>query len=94
IRFWPSSATFTQIEFDRATIEHRLRELAFLNSGLHVKLIDARIDLAYENDLKYIGGLKEFGRYINKGKKPLHDPSIYMHGEKDNMKHNHKRLLN
>lgn len=85
IRFWPSSETFTQIVFDRPTIEHRLRELAFLNSGIHVKLIDERVESSYENDLNYIGGLKEFIRHINKGKKPLHEPSIYIHVEKDNM---------
>lgn len=85
IRFWPSSETFTQTVFDRPTIEHRLRELAFLNSGIHVKLIDERVESSYENDLNYIGGLKEFIRHINKGKKPLHEPSIYIHVEKDNM---------
>lgn len=85
IRFWPSSETFTQTIFDRTTVEHRLRELAFLNSGVHIKLIDERVEYAYENDLHYIGGLKEFVRYINKGKKPLHEPSIYIHVEKDNI---------
>lgn len=83
IRFWPSAETFTQTRFDRATIEHRLRELAFLNSGVHIRVIDERSDSTYKNDLQYEGGLREFVRYINKGKKALHDPCIYLQTEKD-----------
>lgn len=78
IRFWPSAETFKITEFNRGTIEHRLRELAFLNSGVHIKVVDERADTLYENDLKYDGGLVEFVRYLNKGKTALHDPTIFV----------------
>lgn len=78
IRFWPSADTFKILEFNRGTIEHRLRELAFLNSGVHIKIIDERSDTLYENHLKYDGGLIEFVRYLNKGKTALHEPTIFV----------------
>jgi len=78
IRFWPSAETFKITEFNRGTIEHRLRELAFLNSGVHIKVVDERADTLYENNLKYDGGLVEFVRYINKGKTALHEPTIFV----------------
>ncbi len=78
IRFWPSAETFKITEFNRGTIEHRLRELAFLNSGVHIKVVDERADTLYENDLKYDGGLVEFVRYLNKGKTALHEPTIFV----------------
>lgn len=78
IRFWPSADTFKILEFNRSTIEHRLRELAFLNSGVHIKVVDERADTIYENDLQYDGGLIEFVRYLNKGKTALHEPTIFV----------------
>lgn len=72
IRFLPATSTFTTVEFDRATIEHRLRELAFLNSGIHILLRDERPDSLYEVDLNYQGGLTEFVRYLDRGKNALH----------------------
>ncbi|CAO5676992.1 MAG: DNA gyrase subunit B [Holosporales bacterium] len=85
VRFWPSHETFTFTTFDRATIEHRLRELAFLNSGVHIKVVDERPDSLYTNELRFDGGLKEFVRHVNKGKTPLHDPCIYIKTTKDNI---------
>ncbi|CAO5676954.1 MAG: DNA gyrase subunit B [Holosporales bacterium] len=85
VRFWPSHETFTFTTFNRSTIEHRLRELAFLNSGVHIKIIDERADQVYENELKFDGGLKEFVRFIDKGKNPLHEPCIYIKSGKDNI---------
>jgi DNA gyrase subunit B len=72
VRFLPSKETFTQTVFDRATIEHRLRELAFLNSGVNIILKDEREDSLYESVLHYEGGITEFVRYLDKAKTPLH----------------------
>lgn len=72
VRFLPSQETFTQTVFDRPTIEHRLRELAFLNSGVHIILKDEREDSLYEIALSYEGGITEFVRYLDKAKNPLH----------------------
>ena len=58
VTFSPSPATFTMVEFDYATIEHRLRELAFLNSGVHIVLTDARHAEVKTEDLFYEGGLR------------------------------------
>jgi len=76
VRFLPSRETFTQVIFDRATIEHRLRELAFLNSGVHILLKDERPDSVYEVSLHYEGGLGEFVKYLDRGKTALHSDPI------------------
>lgn len=76
VRFLPSSETFTQTVFDRPTIEHRLRELAFLNSGVNIILKDEREDSPHEITLHYEGGLVEFVRYLDKAKNPLHAAPI------------------
>ena len=77
--FLPSPETFTMVEFDYATLEHRLRELAFLNSGVHIVLTDARHAEQKREDLYYEGGLEAFVRYLDRAKTPLiaaadHDP--------------------
>ncbi len=77
VRFLPSLETFSAIVFDRPTIEHRLRELAFLNSGVHITLRDERPDHFYETVLYYEGGLIEFVKYIDKAKNTLHDKPLY-----------------
>lgn len=77
INFLPSKETFTKTVFDRSTIEHRLRELAFLNSGVHITIRDERPDHFYEVVLNYEGGLTEFVKYLDKAKNPLHDKPIY-----------------
>ena len=59
------------IEFDYATIEHRLRELAFLNSGVRIVLTDARHAEAKREELYYEGGLEAFVRYLDRAKTPL-----------------------
>jgi DNA gyrase subunit B len=73
------------IEFDRATIEHRLRELAFLNSGVHILLKDERPDSIYEVSLHYEGGLVEFVKYLDRGKSALHPQPITMKTVIDSM---------
>jgi DNA gyrase subunit B len=76
VRFLPSTETFTQTIFDRPTIEHRLRELAFLNSGVNIVLKDEREDSLYDAVLHYEGGIMEFVRYLDKAKNPLHPAPI------------------
>jgi len=83
VTFWPSSETFTMVEFDYATIEHRLRELAFLNSGVHVVLTDARSAEVKREVLFYEGGLEAFVRYLDRTKTPLIDKPILIKAERD-----------
>ena len=83
ITFKPSTETFTRIEFDFATLEHRLRELAFLNSGVLLVLIDARHPEVQTVEMHYEGGLEEFVRYLDRSKSALHTPPITISGEKD-----------
>jgi DNA gyrase subunit B len=83
VTFLPSPQTFTMIEFDYSTIQHRLRELAFLNSGVHIILTDARHAEVRQEDLFYEGGLEAFVRYLDRAKAPLISAPIMMRGERD-----------
>lgn len=83
VTFLPSTKTFTQVEFDFATLEHRLRELAFLNSGVKLILTDAREVEQKSVELSYEGGLAAFVSYLDRSKTALHQPSIAMSGTKD-----------
>ena len=71
------------IEFDYATIEHRLRELAFLNSGVHIVLADVRKAEPKREVLFYEGGLEAFVRYLDRAKTPLIAAPILIRGERD-----------
>ncbi|MGB5083966.1 MAG: DNA topoisomerase (ATP-hydrolyzing) subunit B [Methylocystis silviterrae] len=83
VTFLPSAATFTMTEFDFATIEHRLRELAFLNSGVRIVLTDARHAEVKREELYYEGGLEAFVRYLDRAKTPLVSAPILIHGQRD-----------
>ncbi len=83
VTFTPSDLTFTGTEFDFATLEHRLRELAFLNSGIRIVLTDARLPEPKVSDLHYEGGIEAFVKYLDRSKSALIDPPINIHGEKD-----------
>ena len=83
ITFLPSTETFSQVEFDFATLEHRLRELAFLNSGLIIDLVDDRGVEQNKVELHYEGGIEAFVTYLDRSKTPLHEPAISIVGEKD-----------
>jgi len=83
ITFLPSPATFTKTEFDYATLEHRLRELAFLNSGVYVALTDKRGVEIKETVLHYEGGLKAFVEYLDRAKQPLIPAPMMILSEKD-----------
>ncbi len=71
VTFLASPKTFTMIDFDYATIEHRLRELAFLNSGVRIELADLRGAEVKREELYYEGGLEAFVRYLDRAKTPL-----------------------
>ena len=85
VTFLPSPETFTMTEFNFETLERAIREKAFLNSGVYLKLIDNRGAEPREVDFHYEGGLKAFVNHLNKSKTPLHDEVIYFSGEKDDI---------
>ncbi|PWC33563.1 DNA topoisomerase (ATP-hydrolyzing) subunit B [Azospirillum sp. TSO35-2] len=82
VTFLPSTGTFTNIEFDYATLEHRLRELAFLNSGVRLVLTDARGVEPKVQNLHYEGGLEAFVSWLDRSKVPLHKPAITLKNER------------
>jgi DNA gyrase subunit B len=83
LTFQASSETFSSIEYEFATLEHRLRELAFLNSGVAMTLTDARSVDAKVVDLQYEGGLVAFVEYLDRAKNALVEPPISILGERD-----------
>ncbi|MCL2505350.1 MAG: DNA topoisomerase (ATP-hydrolyzing) subunit B [Alphaproteobacteria bacterium] len=84
ITFLPSSGTFTKTEFDFDTVEHRLRELAFLNSGVNINLTDARGAEPRTVNLHYEGGLQAFVEWLNRSKNSVHQ-IIFMKKELNGM---------
>ena len=83
ITFLPSSEIFSKTEFDFHTLEHRLRELAFLNSGVHIVLEDRRGAEPKRVEMQYEGGLIEFVKHLDRARNPLIPEPIYIQGEKD-----------
>jgi DNA gyrase subunit B len=89
VHFVPDKSIFTTtIEYNFDTLSQRLRELAFLNKGLLVTLTDERqtdskSGEAKHTDFKYLGGIAEFIKHLNRGKQTLHDKPIYMEAERD-----------
>lgn len=81
IRFWPDAEIFETTEFETSTLANRLRELAFLNSGVEIRLVDDRDDTA--ETFKYDGGIREFVAYLNETRSPIHEEVIYFEGESE-----------
>jgi len=79
IRFWPDDEIFETTAFEFSTLQSRLRELAFLNSGVEITLSDQRD--GSEESFEYEGGIREFVEYLNETKDPLHDDVIYFGDE-------------
>ena len=73
INFKPSQETFSKCVFDYSTLEHRIRELAFLNSGVHIELIDQREREDKKVSFFYEGGLKAYTEYLNRSRNAIHD---------------------
>ena len=83
VRFLPSEETFTMVEFDRDTLERRLRELAFLNSGARIILIDNRPAEPIETELYYEGGVNAFVRHLDRDKQAFLEKPISVNKEGD-----------
>ncbi len=83
VSFMPSPETFSMTEFDYRTLEHRLRELAFLNSGARIVITDKRGSEDLSEELFYDGGLQAFVRYIDRNRAPLIENPIYLNSERD-----------
>jgi DNA gyrase subunit B len=82
IRFLPDSEIFAKIDFDHDTLEKRLRELAFLNKGVAIRLTDERGDERQEQEFFSSGGLSEFVVYLNRAQTVLHPP-VFLVGRDD-----------
>lgn len=86
IRFKPDASVFDTVNFNFDTVSKRLKELAFLNKGLEINLIDERVPEDKKPiavNYKYDGGLHDFAMYLNEGKSPLYDNPIGYKAEKD-----------
>ena len=83
VRLLPSEETFTMVEFDRDTLERRLRELAFLNSGVRIILIDERPEEHIVTELFYEGGVEAFVRHLDANKTELIEKPIVVNREVD-----------
>lgn len=83
VHFKPDHEIFEETEYDFEILSQRLRELAFLNKGINITLIDEREDEVKEEVYHYEGGIKSFVSYLNRNKEVLHDEPIYVEGFKD-----------
>ncbi len=83
VTFMPSTETFTNINFEFSRLEHRLRELAFLNSGVRIHLSDLRGDEDKISELYYEGGIASFVQYLDRSKSPMQSEPIMLTGEVD-----------
>lgn len=83
VHFKPDESIFEEIEFDFEILSQRLRELAFLNKGINITLIDERDEK--QEEYHYEGGIKSFVSYLNRNKEALHKEPIYVEGIKDDI---------
>src|SRR5450631_1128170 len=81
VTFPASTETFTNVEYDFATLEHRLRELAFLNSGVNIVLSDIRHAVEKREEMRYVGGVEEFVKYLDRNKKAIVPAPIMVRSE-------------
>ncbi|MEO1138834.1 MAG: DNA topoisomerase (ATP-hydrolyzing) subunit B [Pseudomonadota bacterium] len=85
VRFLASTDTFSNLDYVFETLEKRLRELAFLNSGVRILLRDERPAEPFEAELHYEGGVREFVRYLDRSKSALMPEPIFVTGERDDI---------
>ena len=83
VRFQPDPEIFEETVFDYETLHIRMREQAFLNAGLNITTEDLREEEPIRDEMAYEGGIREFVRYLNRNKSPLHNDVIYMSGERE-----------
>jgi len=83
VRFLASRETFSRVEYNLKTLEHRLRELAFLNSGVRILLRDQRHAEVVEQELHYEGGVEAYVRWLDRSKTALIPKPITVAGERD-----------
>jgi DNA gyrase subunit B len=83
VTFLASKETFTNVEYDFATLEHRLRELAFLNSGVNIVLSDQRHAVEKREEMHYEGGVEEFVKYLDRNKKAIVPMPIMVNAEQN-----------
>jgi DNA gyrase subunit B len=83
VRFLASTTTFSNLDYDFHTLEKRLRELAFLNSGVRIILEDERPAESLKSELFYEGGVREFVKYLDRSKAPVMSEPIFMVGDRD-----------
>ncbi|MBE0704509.1 MAG: DNA gyrase subunit B, partial [Afipia sp.] len=83
VTFLASTETFTHTDYDFDTLEHRLRELAFLNSGVHILLSDKRHAVERREELHYEGGVEAFVKFLDRNKKAVVDTPIVMRAEQN-----------
>jgi DNA gyrase subunit B len=81
VTFLASTGTFKTVEYDFATLEHRLRELAFLNSGVNIVLSDMRHAVEKREEMHYSGGVEEFVKYLDRNKKAIVPMPIMVRSE-------------
>jgi DNA gyrase subunit B len=81
VTFLASTETFTNVEYDFPTLEHRLRELAFLNSGVNIVLSDMRHAVEKRETMQYAGGVEEFVKYLDRNKKAMVPAPIMVRAE-------------
>ncbi len=81
VRFLASTQTFSNVDYSFKTLEHRLRELAFLNSGVKIALTDRRHAEIEKAELCYVGGVREFVKYLDRSKTPLIKEPIFIEGQ-------------
>ncbi|SPF78786.1 DNA gyrase subunit B [Aliiroseovarius pelagivivens] len=83
VRFLASTDTFSNLDYQFKTLENRLRELSFLNSGVRIIIEDERPAEKLHSELHYDGGVKEFVKYLDRSKTSLMEEPIFVTGEKD-----------
>ncbi len=83
--FWPDPEIFDTTEYDYSTLEHRLREMAFLNKGIRITLTDEREGRKKSEEFHYEGGIREFVAHQNRNKEPIHNEIVYFEVQKKNM---------
>lgn len=84
-KFFPDKQIFDVSEFSYDVLSNRLRELAFLNKGISINLIDNRLEEVKERNFKFEGGVKSFVQYLNKGKTPIYDEPVYFDTVRDDV---------